>query len=232
MPRAITVGIVGDRNSTNASHLGTDRAFRETSEHLDSPIDVEWLPTSAISASGRELDRFHGLLVAPGSPYESMAGALAAIRWARESDIPILGTCGGFQHMIVEYARDVMGVTDADHEEEHPRSSRLFVTRLACSLVGTTQSVRILPGTRALSVYGRVRSNEPFYCNFGLNPERRKEVEAAGLRTSGLDASGEVRIMELPGHRNFFGTLFVPQMASAPGSPHPLLVALAKAAAE
>lgn len=134
--------------------------------------------------------------------------------------------------MIVEFARNVLGVRDADHAEEHPDAAHLYVTALVCSLVGQREPVTIAPGSRAFRVYGQGETVERFYCNFGLNPAHRSEIEQGGLRTSGVDRNGEVRIMEHARNRFCFGTLFVPQMSSTPAKPHPLILGLVKAASE
>ncbi len=233
MPRSVRVGIVGDRNTKNPTHLGTDEAFRHAGKTLEIDIHVGWVPTTRLADfAERELARCDGVLVAPGSPYQSMEGALNAIRWAREKDIPILGTCGGFQHMIVEFARNVLGVAGADHAEQHPQAEHLYVTPLACSLVGKTEPVTILPGSHALRIYGKGESEERFYCNFGLNPAHRRAIEEGGFRASGIDRNGEVRVMEHARNRFCFGTLFVPQMSSTPERPHPLVLGLVEAASE
>lgn len=76
------------------------------------------------------------MLISPGSPYVSTAGSIAGIQWARENDVPLLGTCGGFQHVVIEFARNVLGIRDAEHAETSPDASELVVVPLACSLVG------------------------------------------------------------------------------------------------
>jgi CTP synthase (UTP-ammonia lyase) len=86
------------------------------------------------------------------------------------------------------------------------------------------------PGTRAGRAYGASRATERYYCNFGLNPEYLRQLESAGLETSGTDTDGEVRIVELAGHRFFVGTLFVPQVSSSPERPHPLVLAFVEEA--
>ncbi len=195
-------------------------------------MEVEWLPTPSLDGDAEgKMDRFDAFLCAPGSPYKSTEGALNGIRFARENDRPFIGTCGGCQHAIIEFARNVMGIMDAEHAEEHPDASNLFVTPLTCSLVGKVEEVKVLAGTRASKVYGAPTIREKFYCNYGLNPSRRAEVEEAGLRVSGLDASGEVRILELPKARFFFATLFVPQATSTPEHPHPMITGLLRSAA-
>jgi CTP synthase (UTP-ammonia lyase) len=98
------------------------------------------------------------------------------------------------------------------------------VTALSCSLVGIEQPVTIVPGTRAAGLYGAASTVvEDYYCGYGVNPGYQARLEAGGLVVSGRGAEGEVRIVELPGHPFFMATLFLPQMRSAPGRPHPLL---------
>ena len=233
MPRSIRIGVVGDWDPKNPTHIGTNEAFGHTGRYLGVTVEVDWIPTvSLVDKVKGARTPYGGILVAPGSPYRSMEGALNAIRWAREDDVPLLGTCGGFQHMIVEFARNVLGVKDADHAEEHPHAAHLYVTPLACSLVGQTELVSITPDSRAFRTYGKSESVERFYCSFGLNPSRRSEIEESGFRSSGFDRNGEVRIMENNRNRFCFGTLFVPQMSSTPAEPHPMIVGLVKAASE
>jgi CTP synthase (UTP-ammonia lyase) len=154
------------------------------------------------------LEQFDVLLCSPGSPYQSMRGALNGVQFAREFDRPFLGTCGGFQHVVIEYARNVMEFADAQHAEYDPHASRLFITPLSCSLVGKTMKVRVIPGSRASDAYGRTEVEEQYHCNFDLNPDYKKAVDEAGLRTSGMDEDGEVRILELPDRRFFIATPF------------------------
>ena len=105
-----------------------------------------------------------------------------------------------------------------------------MITALTCSLVGQAHAVRLQAGSLAARLYGRHESVEDYYCNYGLNPEYRARLERAGLRVSGVDDDGEVRLIELPGHPFFLATLFLPQSRSAPGAPHPLLAGWAAAA--
>ena len=96
--------------------------------------------------------------------------------------------------------------------------------------MGRTEEVAVEPGTLARRAYGRDAAREQFSCSYGLNPAYREQIERSALRVSGTDAAGEVRIVELPGHRFFLGTLFLPQLSSCPGTPHPLIVAYLQAA--
>jgi CTP synthase (UTP-ammonia lyase) len=224
-------GVVGDYSAANETHQPTSAAVSHAGEALGHEVDVRWLPTSDLTDDVADaLGGFGGLIIAPGSPYRSMQGALAAITFARTHDIPLLGTCGGFQHMVIEYARQVLGVADAEHAEYDPYASRLFVAPLSCSLAGKQMEVQLRPGSRATRAYDAIRTTERYYCNFGLNPGHRRELEDSGLRVSGVDQDSEVRVMEIPELRFYVGTLFVPQVSSRRGRPHPLLSALVASA--
>jgi CTP synthase (UTP-ammonia lyase) len=124
----------------------------------------------------------------------------------------------------------VLAIQDAEHEETAPESPRLVVSQLACSLVGTTQTITILPETLARRAYGRPAVTEQFACNYGLNPAYREHISYGGLKVVGIDAMGEVRLVELAAHRFFIATLFLPQLSSSAARPHPLIVAYLKAA--
>ena len=215
----MTIGIVGDYNPGNVTHTATDVAFAGLG------AEARWIPTPSAGAGSSALTGYDGLMISPGGPYLSMDGALAAIRYARENDVPLLGTCAGFQHILVEYARDVLGIAGAAHAEVDPEAAELICVPLTCSLAGQENLVRIEPGTLAADLYQAAESVESFYCNFGLNPAYRQPLEQSGLRFSGFGEDGEPRILELPGHRFFLGTLFVPQAARNPMRSHPVLTA-------
>jgi CTP synthase (UTP-ammonia lyase) len=228
MPKILDVGVIGDFNPNYENHLATNAALSHSAKQLEVEVRVEWLSTREMDTY--ELERFNAFICAPGSPYNSFEGALKGIRFAREKNVPFIGTCGGFQYAIIEYARDVMGVRDAEHAEVNSSSCNLFVTPLTCSLVGKTEKVNIIPGSRAFSVYGTSSTMERFHCNYGLNPLRRDEITAAGLCVCAYDSLGEVRIVELPKARFYFGTLFVPQATSTQINPHPMISGLLRAA--
>jgi CTP synthase (UTP-ammonia lyase) len=159
-----------------------------------------------------------------------MQGALNGIRYAREHGLPFLGTCGGFQHMVIEYARNMLGFAEAAHAESDPYASELFVTALSCSLVGKTLQVHVDPKSGVYSYYQQACVEEQYYCNFGLNPAYQQLIHDGGLRVVGRDQDQEARILELPEHPFFVATLFVPQLTSTPEHPHPLIMAYLRAA--
>jgi len=118
-----------------------------------------------------------------------MTGALNAIRYSRESGLPLLGTCGGCQHVAIEFARNVLGLTDAGHAESDPYASKLIITPLSCSLKGLAMEVAIEPDSRIAAIYGASRVIEEYYCNFGLNPEYQDGLHNAGLQIVDKDIS-------------------------------------------
>jgi CTP synthase (UTP-ammonia lyase) len=225
------VAIVGDFKAANQSHVATNSALEHCSAAMGLPVEGRWVGTEGLEQAGAlaRLGEFAGVWIAPASPYKSMAGALLAIRWARENQVPLLGTCGGFQHIIIEYARNVLGFENADHEETSPEASRLFISRLACSLVGRTMAISLEPGSLIARAYGQTQAQEGYYCNFGVNPEFVDVLRASPLRIVGSDAEGLVRAVELTEHPFFVGTLFLPQHSSTPTAPHPLISAWLRA---
>ncbi len=106
----------------------------------------------------------------------------------------------------------------------------MVISKLTCSLVGTTETITLMPGTLAQRAYGKMTVTEQFACNYGLNPAYRERLNAGRLQVAGLDPAGEVRIVELGTHRFFLATLFLPQVSSGPGRPHPLIMAYLQAA--
>jgi CTP synthase (UTP-ammonia lyase) len=217
------IGIVGERIPEFPPHVATDAALEHTAEALGVELDARWIATD------EELPELDAIWCAPGSPYRSLDGALAALRHGREQGVPTLGTCGGCQHMLLELARNVLGFEDAQHAEYDPYASRLFVTPLVCEVAGRTMHVTLDPASRLYG--GATEVQEQYYCNFGLNPDYREQLDAAGFRITGVDADGDARVFELDDHPFYVATLFVPQMRSSPGRPHPVVTEFVAAAA-
>lgn len=229
MTSTIHIGLVGDYDSNVPAHQAIPRALALAGEALAASVDCEWVPTQEINDTSR-VSSFDGLWCVPASPYRSMEGALRAIRYARESDLPFLGTCGGFQHAILEYARNVLGWTDAEHAETAPAASRLVIIPLSCSLVETAGAIHFRPGSQIAAAYGCLEATEEYHCRYGLNPALRSGIESGALRVGAHDESGEVRAVELADHPFFVATLFQPERAALSGRLPPLIKAFVGAA--
>ena len=124
----------------------------------------------------------------------------------------------------------MLGIPNAEHEESAPEASNLVISKLSCSLVGQGLPIKILPGTLAHRVYAQEEILEEFRCNYGLNPEYGDKIGVGELKISGVDSNGDVRMVEIPDHRFFLATLFLPQLSSSLDSPHCLIVAYLQAA--
>jgi CTP synthase (UTP-ammonia lyase) len=168
----------------------------------------------------------------PASPYRSTDGALRAIRFAREQGRPFLGTCGGFQHAVLEYARSVLGWVDAEHAETAPDAPLLVVTPLACALVEAQGAVRFRPGSLLRMAYGADEAVEGYRCRYGLNPAFRDALPAGALRVAAEDEAGDVRAVELDGHPFFVATLFQPERAALHGQVPAIVAAFVRAAVD
>lgn len=226
----LRVAVVGDRLAKFTAQDSIEVALRHSAAALGTAVDVEWFATPKLESGVADLlASADAVWCAPGSPYLSLDGALEGIRFARETGRPFLGTCAGFQHGVIEFARNVLGIEHAHHAEYGPEdrpesaSSPLFIDELLCSLVGQAMQVRIVDdNTRAL--YGAAHVVEQYYCRFGLNEEHLPELQNAGLLVAGIDSADDTtRIMRLADHPFFYLTLFVPQSSSTPEAPHPVI---------
>lgn len=229
---AARLALVGDRSPTVRSHSRIPAIIEALRDREGLLLDAYWIPTDEVAGY---LGGFDAIWLTPGSPYRSQDGAIAAVQTAREQGIPFLGTCAGFQHALVEVARHVCGldgVGDAQYPAGRPgRGTREFlIVPLACSLVGHEDAVRVTPGTLAERILGSERTIERYHCSFGLNPGYVATLAGHGVRFSGHDDQGQVRIAELPGHPFFLCTLFQPELSDGT-RPHPIVRGLAAAAA-
>jgi CTP synthase (UTP-ammonia lyase) len=211
----LAIAALGDRDTAYLTH-------REIDATIALEPRIRWLGTGDAS-----LDGYDAVWVLPGTPYRDEDAALAAVRFAREQGMPILGTCGGFQHMALEYARNALGIEGAAHAETDPDGDVLVAAPLACSLVGQERTVIPVAGTRLAEICG----SEPFtgfhYCNYGLAPG----LELPGLVVAAHAEDAGVEALELPGHPFYMATLFQPQVGTSErGALHPLVAALVSAA--
>ncbi len=233
MSSSIRIGIIGDFDPQRPSHKATNDALNHCADYLGIDLDLQWLPTVLLEKDADKSIRiFDGFWCAPGSPYKNMKGALKAIQFARENDYPFIGTCGGFQHAVIEYAQNKMGFTDAQHAEYNPDASKLFISALSCSLVGETRKIYINNDSMIYRFYHETQVEERYNCSFGLDPQYQKLMDESGFKVAATDEKGEARILELPHNRFYVATLFQPQLSSSPENPHKLIVAYLNCAKE
>src|SRR5262249_14527326 len=231
--KTVRIALVGDYNPDVPAHQAIPEALRLSAERLGVAAQPAWTPAAPLGPDvASQLTGFAGIWCVPASPYANTDGALAAIRFARERGRPFLGTCGGFQHALLEYARNVLGRGEADHAETSPEAAMPLISRLSCSLVEQRGKVALVEGSRLRAVYEADQAEEGYHCNYGLNPEYESIFRGAALKVAARDAAGEVRAIELAGHPFFVATLFQPERAALGGAEHPLITAFVEAAGE
>lgn len=228
MSTIITIGLVGERSDAVIAHRAIPSALTMAARELSVEVQHEWLPSEEVTSVER-ITRFDGLWCIPGSPYRSMDGVLRAIRYARERQRPFLGTCGGFQHAVIEYARNVLQWSDADHAESSPETERAVISPLTCGLLSDFGSLRLIEDTRLAHAYGGLSAAEEYMCRFGVNPVFRAALVSGPLRESAVDESGDLRAVEISAHPFFVGTLFQPERTALRGKTPPLVVEFLRA---
>jgi CTP synthase (UTP-ammonia lyase) len=220
------IALVGDYQPAVVAHQGIDRSMALAAEVIPQ-LQWEWIHTASLGSDvSTRLADFTGIWLVPASPYASETGALRAITHARTNAIPFLGTCGGFQHALLEYAREVLGISEAGHAETQPDAAVRLIAPLSCSLVEQRGSVHLAPGTRLRDFYGVDAVEEDYHCNYGLNPAYESFFAnglAGTLRIAARDGGGEIRAIELTDHPFFLATLFQPERRALTGELHPIV---------
>jgi CTP synthase (UTP-ammonia lyase) len=217
----VKLAIIGDFNPTKPTHLATNEAIEHASKSLSVKVAYEWVETSQVDED--LLEMFQGLWIAPGPPYENLSNCLNAIKYARVNKVPLLGTCQGFQTIILEYVQNVSKISDASHQEYTPNAKNLLITESACSLVGKAMDLTLVPRTIVAEAYNSITTTEKYYCSFEINRKFYDILKASDMVFAGMDKDGSVRVIELSNHPFFIGTLFVPQVNSSMEKHHPLV---------
>jgi len=221
--KRITIALVGDFDEKIYTHVALNRSIEHCAHGLPYEVEARWIPTERIARTFSGPLNYSGLWIAPGSPYQNDAGVYEVIRKAREENIPIIGSCGGFQYMIIEYAKNVLKIKDAGHAENEPNAIPV-VSKLSCSLTGQEELVSITDKSswlyavlQAGTVVGK------YYCSYGINPAFQESLNKLPLVFTAFSPTGEVRAFELMEHRFFKGTLFQPSLDSSAEHPNPLI---------
>ena len=239
------LALVGDRSPTVRAHGRIPTLIDALRTRDGLVLDPYWIN----SAEADDLEGFDGIWVVPGSPYRDREKVIAAVATAREHEIPFLGTCGGFQHAILELAESLAGIPNPRHAEyddsdqgarawppgpysqpsEPAGRGSAIIVELECSLVGHEGPITYTPGTLIQRIAGVDRSLERYHCSYGIAPEQVATLEAAGVIFGAHDDDGAPRSLELTDHPFFLGTLFQPELAGDGTRAHPVIRAFAEA---
>jgi CTP synthase (UTP-ammonia lyase) len=217
----IRIALVGDYNPAHVSHRAIPEALR-----LAGAAGV-WMHTNSIG----NLAEFDGVWCVPASPYANTQAALDAIRFAREARLPFLGSCGGFQHAVLEYARNVRGWRQAAHAENEPEAEMQLIAPLNCPLVERSGEIDIVADGWLRRAYDANRITEEYHCSYGLGPNFETAVLDDDMRATARDVNGEIRAVELDSHPFFVATLFQSERRALRGEVPPLVKSFISACA-
>jgi CTP synthase len=229
----VRIAMVGKYVDLTESYKSLNEALAHGALAHRAAVDIEYVDSEKLEGSGLDaLASADGVLVPHGFGARGAEGKIQAIRCVREGRIPFLGICYGMQCAVVEFARDVAGLSGANSSEIDPETPHPVIDLLpdqrALTQTGGTMRLgafpcEIRPGTRAEAIYGTTRISERHRHRYEFNPAYRERLEQAGLVASGTSPDGRlVEIIEYPEHPWFVGCQFHPEFKSTPFNPHPL----------
>ncbi|CAN5797887.1 CTP synthase [soil metagenome] len=248
----VTIGMVGKYVDLTESYKSLTEALRHAGIHTESRVNIEYVDSEEIEAHGtKALEKFDAILVPGGFGKRGVEGKIMAARYARENKIPYLGICLGMQVALIEYARNMAGLTLANSTEFDPETVQPVVALINewqnhdgkvesrdenSDLGGTmrlgAQTCAVNPGTLAAEIYGNVVTERHRH-RYEANNHYLGRVEQAGLIVSARTPTEDLcEIMELPRdvHPWYLGVQYHPEFKSTPRDGHPLFISFAKAA--
>jgi CTP synthase len=248
---AVEIALVGKYIDLPDAYLSVTEALRAGGFANDAKVSIRWVAADDCrTPEGAEssLEGVDAVLVPGGFGVRGIDGKIGALRWARENLVPTLGICLGLQSMVIEYARNVLGYTDASSTEFDPESAHPVIATMAeqeaivggqGDLGGTMRlgawEATLVPGSVVAKTYGAEQVSERHRHRYEVNNAYREELEAAGLRISGTTAGSRlVEFVELPAetHPYYVSTQAHPEFKSRPTRSHPLFAGLVAAALE
>ncbi len=238
----VKVGLVGKYIELKDAYKSIAESLIHAGVANETKVEVEWIHSEKIDEKNvaEKLGQLHGILVAPGFGDRGIEGKITAIRFARENKIPFFGICLGMQCAVIEFSRNVLGMTGA-HSSEMDRDTKYPVIDIMEGQKSVTKKggtmrlgeypCNITKNTRASQIYGKSRIMERHRHRYEFNNKYIKKFEDAGMIASGVNPNGSlVEIIEYKNHPWFIGVQFHPEYKSTVENPHPLFVRFVKAA--
>ncbi|MCL2008957.1 MAG: CTP synthase [Synergistaceae bacterium] len=241
-PGSVEIALVGNYVRHKDAYLSVTEALHHAGISHNVKVRTRLVEAADVEALGVDaaLGGASGILMPGGFVSGGIEGWIAAIRYARENNIPLFGVCVGMQMMVIEYARNVCGLEEAHSREICPETKHpvicLMQGEAGIDKIGGTMRLGaydcdLLPGTIAAGAYGAAQVSERHRHRCEFNNDYRRTLENAGLKISGTCAGSDlVEIIELPGHPWFLGGQFHGELKSRPTRPHPLFVSFVGAA--
>ncbi|HEU5359058.1 MAG TPA: CTP synthase, partial [Gemmatimonadales bacterium] len=239
----LRIAVVGKYTDLHDAYKSVHEALIHGGIAHDVGVNIEWLSSDAFTdqaAAGTMLQGFDGLLVPGGFGVRGVDGMIEAIRWAREHELPFFGICLGLQVAIIEFARDVCGMTGTSSTEFEPECESPVIALMQSQrdvkdMGGTMRlgayAAKLRAGSRAAQAYGTLEISERHRHRWEVNNAYRDVLAEFGLRLSGQSPDGGlVEVIELPDHPWFLGCQFHPELKSRPTRPHPLFAGFIGAA--
>lgn len=246
---SVTIALVGKYIDLPDAYLSVTEALRAGGFANDAKVSIKWVASDECESeegARAHLEGVDGVCVPGGFGVRGIEGKVGALKWARENRVPTLGLCLGLQCMVIEGARHLAGIADANSAEFSPESAHPVIATMASQLdvvagdrdMGGTMRLGLYPadlkpGSVVAQVYGSERIDERHRHRYEVNNSYRRQIEDAGLVFSGLSPDGNlVEFVELPAsiHPFFVGTQAHPEFKSRPTRPHPLFAGLIAAA--
>ncbi|GAV22858.1 CTP synthase [Carboxydothermus pertinax] len=230
----VTIGIVGKYVALPDAYLSVAEALRHAGIYHETKINLRWIDAEILEKEPVEkhLSNLDGILVPGGFGDRGVEGKIKAIQYARENNVPFLGLCLGMQTAVIEFARNVAGLVEANSSEFKPEGPHSVIDLLPeqkeVEQLGGTMRLglypcKLIPGTKAAQAYGEEIVYERHRHRYEFNNEYRKLLTELGLVISGTSPDGRlVEIIEISDHPWFVATQFHPEFKSRPNRPHPL----------
>lgn len=240
----VTIGLIGKYVELKDSYKSISESFIHAGVANECKVDVKWIHSEKLTDENiaDELAVLDGILVAPGFGSRGISGKIQSVRYARENNIPFFGICLGMQCAVIEFARNVLGWTDAHSTEiaedcNYPVINMMEQQKSISNMGGTMRlgsyKCQLKPNTKAHQAYNTDIINERHRHRYEFNNEYLEQFEQAGMIATGKNPdTGLVEIVEIPDHPWFVGAQFHPEYKSTVACPHPLFVAFVKAAIE
>ena len=240
--KELTIGLIGKYVELKDSYKSISESFIHSGVANDVKVNVEWIHSEALTKENihERLGHLNGILVAPGFGARGISGKIEAVNFARQKKIPFLGICLGMQVAVIEFARNILKMPDANSTEiaektKYPVISMMEEQKQISYFGGTmrlgTYKCQLKSGSISSKAYNTENVNERHRHRFEFNNKYLKEFEKAGMIATGINPeTGLVEVVEIPNHPWFVGVQFHPEYKSTVAKPHPLFVAFIKAA--
>ena len=240
--KKVSIGLIGKYIELQDAYKSILEAFIHAGAMNDCKVQVINVHSEFINEENvdQKLAGLDGLLVAPGFGYRGVEGKIEAVEYARENGLPFFGICLGMQMAAIEFARNVLGIEDADSTEMNPDTASPIIDMMEeqkkTTVKGGTMRLGAFPceikeNTLAEEIYGTTQISERHRHRWEFNNKYLLAFNEAGMIASGINpGTGLVEILEIPTHPFFIGVQFHPELKSTVESPHPLFVHFIKAA--